>query len=73
MEFSIIIPTCNRADELRETIQSIVKRTVAGDSELLVVDNKSTDTTLVVKECRPRQRRGYARPAGRVPFEWLSS
>src|SRR2546430_7150138 len=50
MEFSIIIPTCNRADELRETVRSIAKLTVVGDWELLVVDNKSTDHTRVVIE-----------------------
>jgi len=50
MEFSIIIPTHNRADELRETIRSIAKLTVVGDWELLVVDNKSTDHTRAVVE-----------------------
>jgi len=50
MDFSIIIPTHNRADELRETIRSIAKLTVAGDWELLVVDNKSTDNTRAVVE-----------------------
>jgi len=50
MEFSIIIPTYNRADELRETIRSIAKLSVAGDWELLVVDNKSPDHTRAVVE-----------------------
>jgi glucosyl-dolichyl phosphate glucuronosyltransferase len=50
MDFSIIIPTYNRADELRETIRSIAKLTVAGDWELLVVDNNSTDHTPAVVE-----------------------
>jgi len=50
MEFSIIIPTYNRADELRETIRSIAKLTVDGDWELLVVDNKSPDHTRAVVE-----------------------
>jgi glucosyl-dolichyl phosphate glucuronosyltransferase len=50
MEFSIIIPTYNRADELRETIRSIARLTVAGDWELLIVDNKSTDHTRSVVE-----------------------
>jgi glycosyltransferase involved in cell wall biosynthesis len=48
MEFSIIIPTYNRADELRETIRSIAKLEVDGDWELLVIDNKSTDHTRAV-------------------------
>jgi glycosyltransferase involved in cell wall biosynthesis len=54
MDFSIIIPTYNRADELRETIRSIAKMTVAGDWELLVIDNRSTDhTKAVVEQERP--------------------
>jgi glycosyltransferase involved in cell wall biosynthesis len=54
MDFSIIIPTYNRADELRETIRSIAKLAVNGSWELLVVDNKSTDhTRQVVEEERP--------------------
>lgn len=50
MEFSIIIPTYDRADELRETIHSIAKLTVDGDWELLVVDNNSHDHTRAVVE-----------------------
>src|ERR671931_569392 len=50
MEFSIIIPTYNRADELRETIRSIAKLNVVGDWELLIVDNRSTDDTGAVIE-----------------------
>jgi len=50
MRFSIIVPTYNRADELRETIRSIAKLTVAGGWELLVVDNHSTDQTRAVVE-----------------------
>jgi glycosyltransferase involved in cell wall biosynthesis len=54
MDFSIIIPTYNRADELRETIRSIGKLTAA-DWELLVVDNKSTDHTRAVVEEESRR------------------
>ena len=50
MEFSIIIPTYNRADELRETIRSIANLDVPGDWELLVVDNNSPDHTRAVVE-----------------------
>jgi len=50
MDFSIVIPTFNRADELRETIRSIAKLTAAGNWELLVVDNKSLDHTRAVVE-----------------------
>jgi len=50
MRFSIIIPTYNRADELRQTIRSIAGLLVVGDWELIVVDNKSTDHTRAVVE-----------------------
>ena len=50
MQYSIIIPTYNRADELRETIRSIAKLNVAGDWELIVVDNKSPHHTRQVVE-----------------------
>jgi glycosyltransferase involved in cell wall biosynthesis len=50
MQFSIIIPTYNRADELRETIRSIGRLTGAGEWELLVVDNRSPDHTRAVVE-----------------------
>ena len=50
MDFSIIIPTYNRADELRETIRSIAGLRVPGTWELIVVDNKSTDHTKAVVE-----------------------
>ena len=39
MQFSIVVPTYNRADELRETIRGIGNLSVSGDWELLVVDN----------------------------------
>ena len=47
---SVVIPTYNRADELRETIRSIAKLDVVGDWELIVVDNKSPDHTRQVVE-----------------------
>ena len=50
MQFSIIIPTYNRADELRDTIRSVANVKVDGDWELMVVDNKSTDHTRTVVE-----------------------
>lgn len=48
MKFSVIIPTYNRADELREAIRSIAKLEVDADWELMVIDNKSTDHTRAV-------------------------
>jgi glucosyl-dolichyl phosphate glucuronosyltransferase len=48
MDFSVIVPTYNRADELRETIRSLAALVVDGSWELLVADNKSTDHTRAV-------------------------
>jgi glycosyltransferase involved in cell wall biosynthesis len=50
MEFSIIIPTYNRADELRQTIRSIAQLEVGSDWELIVIDNNSPDHTRAVVE-----------------------
>jgi glucosyl-dolichyl phosphate glucuronosyltransferase len=50
MEFSILIATYNRADELRRTIRSVAQLVVVGDWELLVVDNNSTDGTRAAVE-----------------------
>jgi glycosyltransferase involved in cell wall biosynthesis len=50
MQFSVIIATHNRADELRQTIRSIAGLDVTGRWELIVVDNKSTDHTRAVVE-----------------------
>jgi glycosyltransferase involved in cell wall biosynthesis len=47
--FSIIIPTYNRADLLLETIRSVQNQTF-GDWECIVVDDGSTDNTRLVVE-----------------------
>jgi glycosyltransferase involved in cell wall biosynthesis len=45
MQFSVVIPTYNRADELRATLCSLSKLSSNDAWELLVVDNNSTDAT----------------------------
>jgi glucosyl-dolichyl phosphate glucuronosyltransferase len=50
MRFSIVIATYNRAEDLRETLASLAGVRPAGDWELIVVDNKSTDHTRTVVE-----------------------
>jgi glucosyl-dolichyl phosphate glucuronosyltransferase len=45
MKISIIIPTHNRADQLKTAIDSIVLLRDEADCELIVVDNNSTDNT----------------------------
>ena len=44
-KFSIVIPTYNRASELRQTLDSLAKLKVSGPWEVIVVDNNSSDDT----------------------------
>jgi glycosyltransferase involved in cell wall biosynthesis len=50
MKFSVVIPTYNRASELRETLHSLAGVRTAGGWELIVVDNNSNDQTRKVVE-----------------------
>ena len=45
MRFSIVIPTYNRAEELRATLQSLSALETADPWEVIVADNNSTDDT----------------------------
>jgi glycosyltransferase involved in cell wall biosynthesis len=45
MDVSIIIATANRARELTETLTSLAAVTPTGETELLIVDNNSSDQT----------------------------
>jgi glycosyltransferase involved in cell wall biosynthesis len=44
---SVIIPTYNRANYLKKSIQSVVSQTIK-DIEIIVINNYSTDNTLEV-------------------------
>ncbi len=46
-EISIIIPTLNEADYLRETLDALE---IFGDAEIIVVDGGSTDATVSIAE-----------------------
>ncbi len=53
MHCSVVIPTWNRAEELRATLASLGKITAPGSWEVIVVDNNSPDATRqVVAEAR---------------------
>jgi glycosyltransferase involved in cell wall biosynthesis len=45
MKFSVVIPTFNRADDLRGTLESLSGQATRVPWELIVVDNNSTDET----------------------------
>lgn len=45
MQFSVVIPTYNRAGDLRETLASLAEIRHPGSWEVLVVDNNSNDAT----------------------------
>ena len=65
---SIIIPTYNRAQLIKETLDSILGQTYA-NWECIIVDDGSTDTTLVTLEnyCNKDSRfQFYSRPKNRV-------
>jgi FkbM family methyltransferase len=49
MKISVVIPCYNAADHLANTVASVVKQGVA-DTEIIVVDDKSSDDTLQVAE-----------------------
>ncbi len=54
MKLSIIIPTHNRAESLKRTIESVVALRDEADFEFVIVDNNSTDDTKKVAESYSR-------------------
>jgi glucosyl-dolichyl phosphate glucuronosyltransferase len=50
MRFSVVIPTFNRASDLRKTLDSLSRIATTSEWEAIVVDNNSTDDTRVAVE-----------------------
>jgi glycosyltransferase involved in cell wall biosynthesis len=65
LKISVVIPTHNRADSLRNAVESILPLRGEADFEFVIVDNNSTDTTRQVVE-------SYA-PLARYVFEGNTS
>jgi glycosyltransferase involved in cell wall biosynthesis len=59
MTVTILICTHQRADSLRRTLASVVDQASAGDAEVVVVDNGSTDDTAAVVASFPSVRYIY--------------
>lgn len=55
MKISVIIPTFNRCDELRRTLQDLGRINTEYSWELMVVDNNSTDSTKSVVDEAARE------------------
>ena len=53
MNISIVIPTHNRAETLRNAIESVIQLEGEADFEIVIVDNNSNDTTKQVVESYP--------------------
>ena len=50
---SVIIPTYNRKDSLRETLNSLAQQTYPSDCfEVIIVDDGSTDGTAAIRQLR---------------------
>lgn len=47
MSISIIIPTYNRADKLGRCLQSLINQSYKGYFDIIIIDDSSTDNTLV--------------------------
>lgn len=44
-KYSVVIPTLNRSNKLRKTLDSVLSQTVDGELEVVVIDNCSDDDT----------------------------
>ena len=69
--FSIVIPTYNRAELVRQAVLSILRQTI-DDFEVVVSDNHSTDSTPETVDAIGDSRVRYVRPARHLvlPDHW---
>ena len=71
MRFSVVVPALDEAADLPDALESLLAQDVAGEVEIIVVDNGSTDATadrrgLVRGAVGARARaRSLQRPPGR--------
>lgn len=53
--FSVVIPALNEESYLAATLVSVARQDFAGDYEVIVVDNNSTDNTTCIAEAHGAQ------------------
>lgn len=64
IDFSVIVPSYNRAALLRRALDSILEQTFAA-REIIVIDDGSSDATArLIRECYPQVRYRYLRHSG---------
>ncbi|MBI4721860.1 MAG: glycosyltransferase family 2 protein [Candidatus Stahlbacteria bacterium] len=56
MQLSVIIPTCNRAEDLSKTIDSLLNQTIL-PKEVIIVDNGDSDKTRLLVQNREKEFR----------------
>ncbi|QQE66811.1 hypothetical protein GFS31_35140 [Leptolyngbya sp. BL0902] len=67
VKYSVVIPTLNRSQSLRRTLDSVLAQPLDGELEIVVVDNASEDDTQTLLATPPYDRARVITQAHRVP------
>lgn len=65
MQISVIIPTCNRVQDLKKTLDSLLKQTIFPDEVIIVDDSDDRETKNMLKKDKQSEiQYKYIRKAG---------